>query len=262
MTERESPAADKPQEGITEDFLLDRRIRLMQPARGYRTAIDPVFLAAAVPARSGDAVLDLGCGVGAASLCLALRIADCRIVGIDADRGLVRLASDNAARNGLGDRIMVLTGSLPQRPRRLEPESFGHVMANPPYFSAGTATPSQVGTKARSNIEGEADLAAWVRFAFTMARPKGTITFIHRADRIESLLALLAFHAGDIVVFPLWPGNCKDAKRVIVRARKGVASPTRLSAGLVLHEADGRYTDAAQSVLRHGAALPIGIPPN
>ncbi|MGH6981208.1 MAG: tRNA1(Val) (adenine(37)-N6)-methyltransferase [Stellaceae bacterium] len=253
---------EPPAGAITDDSLLDGRVRLGQPAEGYRAAIDPVFLAAAIPAKAGDTVLDLGCGVGAASLCLAVRIPGCRITGIDSERGLVRLAGDNAARNGLSDRILILAGDLSRPPQRLEPGSFAHVMANPPYLPAGTATPSPVAAKAQANIEGDADLAAWLRFALTMVRNKGSITFIHRADRLESLLALLAARAGEIVVFPLWSGVGKDAKRVIVRARKGIASPTRLASGLVLHGADGRFTEAAQSVLRHGAALPIGTPPN
>ena len=65
----------------------------------------------------------------------------------------------------------------------------------------------------------------------------------------------MADRAGDIAVFPLWPGIGKPASRVIVRARKGVASPTRLLPGLVLHEADGRYTTAADAILREGAGL-------
>jgi tRNA1(Val) A37 N6-methylase TrmN6 len=88
-----------------------------------------------------------------------------------------------------------------------------------------------------------------------MARPKGSITFIHRADRMEQLLAQLSGRAGEIVVFPLWPGQDKPAKRLLLRARKSVATPTRLTPGLVLHEADGRYTAAAEAVLRGGAAL-------
>jgi tRNA1(Val) A37 N6-methylase TrmN6 len=245
---------------VTDDALLGGRVRLLQPETGYRTAIDPVLLAAAIPARADDAVLDIGCGVGAASLCLAVRTG-CRIIGIDADRAAVRLAGDNVIRNELSGRIMILTGNLMRPPQRLEPGSFAHVMANPPFLSAGTATPSPVQSKARAHIEGEADLAMWLRFALAMVRSKGTLAFIHRADRIETLLALLAGRAGEIVIFPLWAGAGKDAKRVIVRARKGVASPTRLASGLVLHEADGRYTEAADSVLRQGTALPIGIPP-
>jgi tRNA1(Val) A37 N6-methylase TrmN6 len=108
-----------------------------------------------------------------------------------------------------------------------------------------------------ANIEGEADLAAWVRFALLMARPKGSVTFIHRADRMEQLLAQLAGRAGEIVVFPLWAGAEKPAKRIILRARKSVATPTRLTPGLVLHESDGRYTPAAEAVLRGGAALQL-----
>jgi tRNA1(Val) A37 N6-methylase TrmN6 len=57
-------------------------------------------------------------------------------------------------------------------------------------------------------------------------------------------------------VYPLWPGCDRPAKRVIVQARRGVATPLRLAPGLVLHEADGRYTPAADAVLR-GAALAV-----
>jgi tRNA1(Val) A37 N6-methylase TrmN6 len=261
VTEPADAGGKSPPDATTEDFLLDGRVRLTQPAQGYRAAIDPVFLAAAIPAKSGEAVLDLGCGTGAASLCLAVRVMGCRIAGIEVDHGLVRLAGDNAARNGLTDRVMILAGDLLRPPQRLEPDSFAHVMANPPYLPAGAATPSPLPAKARANVEGEADLAAWIRFALTMVRAKGTFTVIHRADRLEHLLALLTGRAGDIIVFPLWAAAGKDAKRVIVRARKGVSSPTRIASGLVLHEADGRYTEAAQSVLRHGAALPIGTSP-
>ena len=240
----------------SEDSLLDGDIRLRQPRSGYRVAIDPVFLAAAVPAGAGDTVLDVGCGVGAATLCLAQRVRDCRLTGIEAQRELVRLANENAALNGFADRVVIMAGDILRPPPRFEPGSFSHVMANPPYLIGGGTPPSDP-SKAVSTLEGEADLAIWMRFALAAVRPKGSITFIHRADRMEELLAQLSQRAGDIVVFPLWAGENKPAKRIIVRARKGVATPTRLTPGLVLHEADGRYTAAADAVLRRGAALTI-----
>jgi tRNA1(Val) A37 N6-methylase TrmN6 len=88
-------------------------------------------------------------------------------------------------------------------------------------------------------------------------RTRGSLTFIHRADRLETLLALIAGKAGEIVVFPLWPGEGKPAKRVIIRARKQIATPTRLAPGLMLHQPDGRFTAAAEAILREGAALEI-----
>lgn len=239
----------------SEDTLLGGRVKLRQPRHGYRAAIDPVLLAAAVPAGHGDTVLDIGCGAGAAALCLAWRVEACRIIGIETQRDIVHLANDNVALNGFFGRFVAVQGDLLHPPPRLEPGSFVHVMANPPFLEGGSASPSPDATKAAANIEGEADLAAWVRFALLMVRPKGSVTFIHRADRMEQLLAHLSGRAGEIVVFPLWAGAEKPAKRIILRARKSVATPTRLTPGLVLHEADGRYTAAAEAVLSGGAAL-------
>ncbi|MBV8653931.1 MAG: methyltransferase, partial [Alphaproteobacteria bacterium] len=242
---------------ITEDSLLGGRVRLRQPASGYRAAIDPVFLAASVEAGGQDLVLDMGCGVGAATLCLATRVAGCRIAGFDVQRDIVRLASDNIALNDLSGRVSVMHGDLLKPPMRLAPGGFDHVMANPPFLEAGTATAPANPAAATATLEGAADLAVWVRVALAMVRAKGSVTFIHRADRLEALLGLLAGKAGEIVVFPLWPGNGKPAKRVIVRARKQIATPTRLMPGLVLHRADGGFTAEADAVLRQGAALAL-----
>ena len=242
---------------FSEDTLVGGTVRLRQPVSGYRVAIDPVLLAAAVPATQADTVLDIGCGVGAASLCLAARVPGCRIIGIDRQRDLVRLASENILLNGFAARLQVMTGDLLQPPPRLEPGGFSQAMANPPFLEAARAAASPDPAKAEASIEGEADLGAWVRFALAMVCHRGGITFIHRTDRLGQLLAELNGRAGDIVVFPLWAGEGKPAKRVIVHAKKGSATPLRLMPGLVLHRSDGRNTDAAEAILRHGGALDL-----
>ncbi len=227
---------------FTEDRLLGGRLRLRQPAIGYRVAIDPVFLAASVPAEPRQLILDVGCGSGAAMLCLAARVPHSRVVGLEMQRDLVRLAGDNVIFNGLEARVSVMIGDLLHPPPRLSPGAFDHVMANPPFNQRGRATP---------------DLADWVRFSLAMVRAKGTVTFIHRADRIDALLANIAGRAGEVVVFPLWPGQGRPASRILVRARKQVAAPARLAPGLVLHEADGRLTSAADGVLREGRGIEL-----
>jgi tRNA1(Val) A37 N6-methylase TrmN6 len=239
----------------SEDALLGGRLRLRQPTSGYRVAIDPVFLAAAVPAGPRDSVLYVGCGVGAAALCLAARVPGCRVTGVELQRELVRLAGDNIVLNELSAQVFVMQGDLLSLPPRLAPGAFDHVMANPPFLEAGSATAPPDPGKASAQLEGDADLAAWIRVALAMVRTKGSLTFIHRADRLDALLALLAGKAGEITLYPLWPGRGKPAKRVIVRARKQIASPTRLLVGMILHEDDGAYTAAADAVLRGAAGL-------
>jgi tRNA1(Val) A37 N6-methylase TrmN6 len=250
-------AAGQPADAITEDRLLGGRIRLRQPSDGARVAIDPVFLAAAVAAEPHQQVLDVGCGAGAAMLCLAARAPQCRVTGMDSQRGLVRLAGDNVVLNGMADRLSVMIGDLLQPPPRLSPGSFDHVMANPPFLERGRGTETPNPAKATATMEGDAALGDWVRFALAMARAKGTVTFIHRADRIDALLGQIAGRAGEVVIFPLWPGAGKPASRVLVRARKQITAPARLAPGLVLHEPDGRFTAAAEAVLRGGEGLTL-----
>jgi tRNA1(Val) A37 N6-methylase TrmN6 len=242
---------------FTEDGLFDGRVRLRQPANGARAAIDPVFLAAAVPAQRHQLILDIGCGTGAATLCLLHRVPECRVIGLDMQRDLVRLATENIALNGFGGRATALIGDLLQPPPRLSPGSFDHVMANPPFLPAGHSTPPVNPARAAASVEGEAGLGDWVRFALAMLRGKGSVTMVHRADRLDALLGHLAGRVGEVVVYPLWPYAGRAASRVLVRARKEVAAPARLLPGLTLHEADGQYTAAAEAVLRGGEALAL-----
>jgi tRNA1(Val) A37 N6-methylase TrmN6 len=216
-----------------------------------------VFLAAAVPAEPHQLVLDVGCGAGAAMLCLAARVPHCRVVGLEMQRDLVRLAGDNVILNAMEARVSVTMGDLLRSPPRLSPGAFDHVMANPPYHERDRADPGEIAGNAVATVEGEADLAAWVRFALTMVRPKGTLTFVHRADRIDALLGTIAGRAGEVVVFPLWAAADRPASRILVRARKQIAAPARLAPGLVLHRSDGKLTDRAEGVLREGRGLDL-----
>jgi len=239
---------------VTADRLLGGRVTLRQPASGYRAAIDPVLLAAAAPDSDGR-VLDLGCGVGAAAICLAARLPACRVTGLEIQPEFAALARENTAENGLAERIEIIIGDLLDPPAGLDPP-FDGVIANPPYQTAGQSAPPD-GSKAISNQEGEAGLADWIGFAELALKHKGWLTLIHRADRIDGLCAAMHPAFGDVRLVPLWPRSGMPARRVIVAARKGVRSPATLLPGLVLHGQDGGYTAEAEAVLRDGAALPL-----
>lgn len=240
---------------LTVDRLLGGRVSLNQPAHGYRVAIDPVLLAAAVPARAGERVLDAGAGTGAAALCLARRVLGCQVVGIELQHALQRIAAANVMQNGLGDRVEMLAGDLVQPPPRLARGSFDHVMTNPPHLAAPAASAPPLAERAIAHVEGQVPLPEWLRACLRMLRPGGLLTVIHRADRLGDLLASLGSSVGGLAVFPFWPKQHKPARRVLLQGRKGSRAPLALMPGLVLHAADGKLSVAAEAVLRHGEAL-------
>ena len=235
---------------LTEDALLGGRVRLLQPARGYRVAIDAVLLAAAVDAAPGDRILDLGAGVGAVGLCLAARVAGCSVVGIELQAALAELAERNANLNGMADRVRTVVHDL-ARPLPAELGRFDHVVTNPPYLAAAVADPSPDPSKARATVESSADLARWLAVATAAAEPAGTLLVIHRSDRLDELLGHFGrLGWGNVTVKRLPP-----AARILVRARRA-DRPTRHDAPpLTLHRPDGRYTDEAEAILRHAGAL-------
>lgn len=241
----------------TEDYLFGGRLLVRQPAQGYRIAIDPLFLAAAVHASAGDTVLDVGAGVGAASLCLATRLPDVKVVGLEVARDLVRLGSDNILTNSLRGRVEILHGDLTSPPPRLSPGSYAHIMTNPPYYEKCAGRLSPYVSKAVSNHHNQVPLTLemWMRFCLTMVKPKGTVTLIHRPERLDEILSYCYGKLGDIKVIPLWPGKGKPAKRVLIQGIKGSAGDLKLYPGLTLHGNSSSYTPEAEGILRHAQPL-------
>lgn len=241
----------------TRDTLLDGRVVLRQPAGGLRATSDAVLLAAAVRAGPVDHILDMGCGTGAATFCLTARVDGCRVTGLERDKRLAALATTNAALNQVEVRVEIVTDTLPFTTSPALDGPFDHVMTNPPYLPVGRARRKDDTPRDRATVE-SVDLATWLGFALERLRPRGSLTVVHRADRLDDLLGVLSGPAGDIAVFPLWSSDdaAKPARRVLVRARKGVNAPLRLLPGLVLHAAGGGFTAAAEAILRDGKALP------
>lgn len=238
---------------VSDDVFLGGRLRILQPEKGFRSGSDAVLLAAAVPAAAGDAVLELGCAAGVAALCVLRRVEGARASGLEMQPELAALARENAARNDLD--LEVVEGDVAALPASLRRRSFDHVMLNPPFFESGHATPAPDASRRMGRLEGEGGLAPWLACALRRVRPGGTVTLIHRADRLRDLLAAFGTQAGRVVVFPLWPMQGAPAARVVLRAVKSARAPLTLASGLVLHDADGRYTEEAEAVLRDGRAL-------
>lgn len=236
---------------ITDDTLLGGRVKFRQPATGYRAGIDAVFLAAAVPARAGDSVLDLGIGTGAAALCLLCRVPGVIVAGLEREASYAALARHNAEANGWTDRLRLMDGDVDAPP---DLGLFDHVLTNPPFIEDGQGTRARDPARAAAH-SGNVPLAVWLAVAARALRPGGTLTVVFPARREGELLAALP--PGDVRLLPLIPRVGRVPKRLIVQVRTGKAPALTRLPGLVLHGDAPGFTPAAESILREGHALPL-----
>jgi tRNA1(Val) A37 N6-methylase TrmN6 len=245
-------------EQLTQDGFLNTRLRLWQPRTGYRAATDPVFLAACVPAKPGEQVLELGCGVGAALFCLGTRVPGLSLAGVEMQADYAELARRNGAENSLTAEIT--TADFTDLPPDLKAASFDHVLANPPYGVPGSGTKAANSSKDFANVE-ETPLEVWIDTALRRLKPKGMFSMIHRSERLPEILAALDRRVGGIGVKPLASRAGSPAGRILLRARKGSRAIFRLHPPLILHEGpqhprdSDSYTQAARAILRDGSAL-------
>ncbi len=245
----------------TRDAFLGGRVQLYQPVDGYRAGVDPVLLAAATPAQPGQTVLELGCGAGAASLCLHARVTGLSLTGVEMQPLYADLARRNAVLNGADMRVV--DADLRHLPSDIKARGFDHVIANPPYYDRARST-SSINAGRDMALAGDTPLSDWIDVAAKRLAPKGYLTMIQKADRLPDILTPLMARLGSVRVRAIQPRVGRLAELVLVQARKGGRAAFVMEQPLILHEGerhlrDGEsYTAQVLTILREGGDLPWG----
>ncbi len=236
-------------EALQEIYVLNKRLKLAHSEKGFKTSIDSVLLAASCLAKAGDHILDMGCGVGGAGFCVLSRVEGARLTGVEIQADHVALATRNAIANMMQSRAEFIVSDI--RDYRQE-KAFDHIICNPPYLEAGAHLRSPHAEKATAMGHENEDLTVkdWVDAAHFCLKSNGSLSMIHRADKIDKIIMALGKRFGAVEIFPLWPKAGEDAKRVILRCIKDRKSPATLHAGFVLHNEDGSYTAQTENILR------------
>jgi tRNA1(Val) A37 N6-methylase TrmN6 len=241
--------------GTTRDGFLDGRLTIEQPKDGYRAGADPVLLAAAAAVGPGRTVLELGCGVGTALMCLGWRVPGLALTGLERDTALAELARRNAGTNGIDAEIV--TGDVEAVPAELRAHRFDCVMLNPPFFDRRRGTPAE-GAREGGRGETEVRLATWLKSASRQLSPRGWLVMIQRIERLPETLAGLDDSLGDVTLHPVAATIERPPERFLLRARKAARGPFSLAPTLVMHGPEGD-SPAARAILRDGASLEDAI---
>lgn len=234
--------------------LLNRRILIRMPEGGFGVTSDAVFLASAMPVSSGMRVLDAGCGVGSAGLCLAVRVAGLDAHGLEIDPELAEFARQNGAGNGIG-RWTVHAGDLfgPLPPALTA--GFDCVGTNPPWQRSDGSTPSPDPRRALARREGGRGRALhdWLAACARLVRANGTLVAIIPFERIDDGLARL--DGWVVEVQPLCAHAGSPPRTALLRFRRSAAPWRRDHPPFTLHSGEG-HSPAADRILRGGEAFP------
>lgn len=244
-------------EEFTDDYLLDKKVKIFQPVNGYRASSDAVLLSSLPDDNIENArILDVGSGTGAVSLCLAHRLQknNVKIIGLELQEELANLSSQSAAANGF-DFVTFYRADIRQKLNiaAYAPCSFDVVISNPPYSEFDMPSPNA--SKAAAHNHHNFDLVHWLAFCLKSLKPFGKLYIINRAEALPDICAFLKGKAGNITVLPIHSKENQIAKRIIVAAQKDSKAPCKILPPLITHNADGKYTADSEKILRRGISF-------
>lgn len=239
---------------VTEDSLFDGALKCLQYTDGYRFSIDAVLAAHFCKPGKDARVLDVGTGCGIISLVMMYRWPD-RITSIcclELQHELGELAERNFALNGFSKSCEVVKGSIKNGLELFEPESFSHVVCNPPFYpvASGRQSGDEQSRVARHQVS--ATIEDFARGSATLLKNGGNATFIYPAD--QAIFLFQALMANRLVVKRVqfiysYPEKGQEARLVLAECRKNGGPGTRILEPFYIYkEKNGEYTEDMQAL--------------
>jgi tRNA1(Val) A37 N6-methylase TrmN6 len=253
----------EPSDAYTEDAFLGGQLRLRQLKSGHRAGHDAMLLAAATAAQSGHRVVDFGAGVGAAGLAVAKRVTGIKLVLVEIDATLARLAHDNAGLNAIAADTLVLdvtSGTEAFTAAGLAPDSADIVLMNPPFNDPARHRASPEKAREIAHVATAATLESWIHAARRTLKSGGVLTLIWRADGLAQVLAALDRGFGSVAILPVHGDPTAPAIRIIVRATKGGRAPMRIHPALMLNDESAVPNKEVQEILAGKGVLLLANP--
>ena len=222
-----------------------------QEKTGYRYSIEPFLLADFMSLLPGQSVLDIGTGCGIIPLLLVQREPTLKVTAIEIQDNACQQAQKNIQQNGMVQKITLIHGDFLKEIENLEPESFDHIVSNPPYrkFQTGRINPDS--GKALARHELSLNMNSLLDKSAPLLKKGGQISLAYPPERMSEVLRELECRS-------LYPrqarfihGNFQTpAKIFLVSALKGKKSDFSVAPPLAVYNKDGTYSKEAGSLLR------------
>ena len=235
---------------ITCDTFLSGNLSVCQYKTGYRFSIDSILLAGFVRVKKGHQLVDLGCGCGIIAMILATRHPASRIVGIELQSRLARLAIQNVAKNQLGNQIQIFNTDFKKFDQRFLNGRVDGVVSNPPFGrpSSGRVNPNSERALARHEIAMALEDA--IAAARRILRHRGRLSLIFPAARMAELFAFMqgqGIEPKRLQTVQSFIG--KPFERVLVEGVVGAKTGMIIEPPLIIYQSKDRYSKEVEHIM-------------
>lgn len=214
---------------------------LFEQSEHFRLGTDSVLLADFVNIGTRKHGIDLGCGSGILPLLLLVRSDRLHMTGLEINPEAARVADANIAANALEERCDIVTGDIRRCRELFRTGQFDLVVANPPYFTAGSGKQSPDADKAAARSEKLCSLEDICRAASYLCRTGGAFCLVHRAERLADVICLLRETGFEPKRLRTVSHSAeKEPSLVLIEARRGAGSGLKIMPPLFICGDDGR----------------------
>ena len=235
---------------FTTNKFLGGKVLLKQNRLGLCATSDSVLVAALVPIKQNETILDVGAGNGIVGLCVNAR-KKCRTTAIEIQKNLCQLIQENALLNK--QEITIFQEDIFSSKDAIKGQLFNHIVTNPPFYEKGTNM--RKSQEQRKAYVQDFDLKKWIEYCLKHLRAKGSFCLIHRPEMLGEILSFLSPKLGNIEIFPIVSKEGKPANRILIRGYLNKKGPLTLHSPLIMHTKDNKRTELAEKILRFGEAI-------
>lgn len=229
------------------DLFATPGIKIYQDKEHLSFSIDSILLAdfVLIQPRMKN-IIDFGTGFGPIPLFLSTRT-KAHLYGIDINNEAIELAKESVSLNHLEHQIELSVMDVKESYKYFASSMMDTVVCNPPFFRVtDQKVQNQVKAKTDARHETSLTLEEMIVSAKRLLTSGGSLTFIHRTDRLEEIILLLNKHRFHIKRMQyVYPKPGRKAMMVLIDARSNSSTGSlELLEPLYIMDSEGRYTNA------------------
>ncbi|GFH41330.1 tRNA1(Val) (adenine(37)-N6)-methyltransferase [Lactococcus insecticola] len=238
----------KPNERI--DQLTTNDVKIIQSRDVFSYSVDAVLLSRFPNIPKRGQIVDLCAGNGAVGLFASVST-NANIIAIEIQERLADMAQRSVQLNELEQQVRVINADLNKSLDYLKPSSTDLVFCNPPYFKLdemSRVNESEHYLLARHELATNLDDIC--RISQQLLKTNGHLAMVHRPERFfEIIETMKQYNLVPKRIQFVYPKADKDANILLIDAIKdGKPGGEKFLPPLILHKADGSYTDEVHQI--------------